>query len=161
MHEVKEHGYMSWKSPGAVRAAGYAACMCSPCCPQLKLFQEPYVLALSSQTCAMKCLSERALLGTGGRPATGGTGSRKQGWVDGFLKYAHAKCEHSYSSLSATSPLLSLSIPSSSNFHVLFSLPDCTLDAHLPSAPCMASALYFPARLCTTWLNVFFSVCLH
>lgn len=116
---------------------------------------------LSSQTCAMKCLSERALLGTGGRPAKGGTGSRKQGWVDGFLKYAHAKCEHSYSSLSATSPLLSLSIPSSSNFHVLFSLPDCTLDAHLPSAPCMASALYFPARLCTTWLNVFFSVCLH
>lgn len=45
---------MSWKSPGAVRAAGYAACMCSPCCPQLKLFQEPYVLAYGNVGWALK-----------------------------------------------------------------------------------------------------------
>lgn len=36
---------MSCKSPGPVRAAGFTACMCSPCCPQLKLFQQPHVLA--------------------------------------------------------------------------------------------------------------------
>lgn len=111
---------------------------------------------LSSRACRMKYLSERALLGIGDRPAKGGIDSREQGWADRFLKYAHTKSEHSYFSLSATCPLLCLSIPSSSSFHVFFSLSNCTLNAHLPSALCTAFAFYFPARLCTTWLDVLF-----
>lgn len=98
LHKVREQGQVSRQSPGRVRAAGYAAGVCSPCLPSsgcsknsvffvTGLWAELFVLSQSVPLL-------RALLGPGGSLLV--EVLEEQSWEDGLSKHTSTKSSDSY-----------------------------------------------------------------